>query len=446
MVRKSMYQKIQKLRLKGLSKNQISKNLNLDNKTVSKYYSLNEDEFLSLKSESMDRSKVFDPFRNSILEVYEKNNNQKLNISAVFDYLEEHNGNLPGSEKTLRNYISYLINNNHLKLNKKMRTYTSVPEMPPGKQIQLDFGEYRCSSGLKLYIFATVLSNSRFRYVALQDRPFKTLDTIQHLLDCFDYIGGIPEELVIDQDKVMVVSENKGDIVYTKDFKYFIEEMGLSMYVCRKADPETKGKIENLIKYVKHNFFSPRDFTNLYDAQESLLKWLKRRANGKVCQSTKQIPSVMIEVERLHLRKTKNSIFRKDVMIHRDTRLANEKALISVKACQYQLPLNYKNRDVDIYDTDTKLFVFDCNTGQEIAEHDISLFSGKIVPERKHKRQSEITAQELKDQVQKSFDSSLWLEFTSINFKSLVIRTMPSDSSLSLTSFVCSIDNDLFFS
>jgi transposase len=33
------------------------------------------------------------------------------------------------------------------------------------------------------------------------------VDVIQHLLDSFAYFGGIPKELVIDQDKTMVVSE-----------------------------------------------------------------------------------------------------------------------------------------------------------------------------------------------------------------------------------------------
>ena len=58
----------------------------------------------------------------------------------------------------------------------------------------------------------------------------------------------------------MVVSENRGDIIYTKDFKQFIEEMDLNMYVCRKSDPESKGKIENLIKFIKRNFLRIRDF------------------------------------------------------------------------------------------------------------------------------------------------------------------------------------------
>jgi transposase len=99
------------------------------------------------------------------------------------------------------------------------RLYAKVPELPFGKQMQLDFGQYRCRSGLRLYIFAALLSASRYKYVIFQGRPFRTLDVIQHLLDALDYFGSRPEELVIDQDRLMVVSENAGDIVCTKEFQ-----------------------------------------------------------------------------------------------------------------------------------------------------------------------------------------------------------------------------------
>ena len=196
-----------------------------------------------------------------------------------------------------------------------------VPELPFGKQMQLDFGQYKCRSGLKLFIFAAVLSASRYKYVTFQDHPFKTKEVIDHLLNCFDYYGGAPEELVIDQDSLMVVSENAGDIIYTDDFRYFIEEQEIGMYVCRGADPETKGKIENVIKYVKYNFFNTRDFLNIDEANKSVFKWLERRANGKISQVTSQIPAILIESEREHLRPVRNSIFRKGSLIGREERL-----------------------------------------------------------------------------------------------------------------------------
>jgi transposase len=92
--------------------------------------------------------------------------------------------------------------------------------------------------------------------VIFQGRPFRTLDVIRLLLDAFDYFGGRPEELVIDQDRLMIVSENAGDIICTKEFQQLVDEQEVGLRVCRRADPESKGKVENLVKFTKGNFLS----------------------------------------------------------------------------------------------------------------------------------------------------------------------------------------------
>jgi len=417
MIREKMYKQIQVFKGQGYSKKEIAAALGVDSKTVAKYYRMDERGFRSYRQQHMFRDKVFEECEQGILEVYEKNEWKKLNMSSVYDYLEERYGTLPANEQTLRNYISYLIQSDKLRLDERLRTYTKVPELPFGRQMQLDFGQYRCRSGLKLFIFAAVLSASRYKYVIFQDHPFKTTEVIHHLLDCFDYFGGVPEELVIDQDKLMVVSENAGDIIYTDDFKYFIEEQEIRMYICRKEDPETKGKIENLIKYVKRNFLSVRDFKSIEDVNTSVFKWLKRRANGKISQATKQIPAILIEHERESLRPVRNSIFRKERLIGREERAVNEKDCISVNACGYQLPSKYRNKTVEVYITKQKLFVFDLYTGEEIAAYDLSLIPGKIISKREYRREKEKTVQELKDHVINMFAGENWRRFTGRNFQ-----------------------------
>ncbi len=338
-------------------------------------------------------------------------------MSAVYDYLQEKYGTLIGNEQTLRNYIGYLIKTDKLRLNEKIRLYRKVPELPFGRQMQLDFGQHRCRSGLKLYIFASLLSASRYKYVTFQEHPFRTKEVICHLLNSFDYFKGVPLEIVIDQDALMVVSENAGDIIYTDDFKYFIEEQKIRMYVCRAADPETKGKIENLIKYVKRNLLSIRDFKSIGEANESNFKWLKRRANGKISQATKKIPAYLIDEERKHLRPLGNSIFRKNSLMGREKRIASEKAYISVEACTYQLPLKYRNRTVEIYVTKHKLFVFDLWTGEEIISYELSFIPGRILSKREYGRETEKTAKVLKVLVCQMFELKSWKSFTARNFK-----------------------------
>lgn len=412
-----MFKQIQDLKRKGYTRKEIVSQLEIDPKTVTKYSRMSMKEFKCYRKHHQFRDKVLTEYEKDILDLYKKNEFKRLNMSSVYDFLEERYGKLPSTEKTLRNYIDYLIRVDKLRLNENIRTYTQVPDLPFGQQMQLDFGQYRCRSGLKVFIFAAVLSASRYKHIIFQDHPFKTKEVIHYLLNCFDYFGGLTQELVIDQDKLMVVSENAGDIIYTDDFKYFIQEQELRMYVCRPADPETKGKIENLIKYVKNNFLGIRDFKTAAEANASVLKWLRRRGNGKISQATKQIPALLIEHEREHLRPVRNSIFRKETLIGREERNVSDKARISVGACEYQLPLRYRRTSVEVYLTQEKLFVFDIYTGEQITDYSLSPLPGKLICKRAYRREKEKTANELKTFVAGMFSGENWKLFTHRNFK-----------------------------
>ena len=221
-------------------------------------------------------------------------------------------------------------------------------KLKPGSQMQVDFGVEKDSYEKPVYIFAALLSHSRYRYVAVQERPFTTIDVILHLLDCFIAFGGKPQEMVIDQDAVLVVSENGGDIIYTHAFRAFIEEQQLSMRVCRKADPESKGKVENLVGFVKSSFFSARTFSSFEQIPAALSQWLRRRANGQITQATGKIPAVMLEEEQKALRVVRRSVFEKERRSERDPRKADEKGLISVMGNRYSVPV-YVNIDEDIF-------------------------------------------------------------------------------------------------
>jgi hypothetical protein len=215
----------------------------------------------------------------------------------------------------------------------------------------------------------------------------------------------------------MVVSENHGDIIYTRDFSYFIQEMNLQMYVCRKADPETKGKVENTVGFVKSNHLSVRDFESVEEAQQSLSGWLKRRANGKISQATKRIPAEVIEEERRHLRAVKNSIFRKDMIVGREERQVDKDCLISVGSSQYSVPAQYRNGEVDIYVTDDEVFVFDRTTAAEIAHHRLSLIPGSKIAARTHLRSTGTRTKELREEVETMFSLEGWKRFVEANFK-----------------------------
>jgi len=159
MVRKKMYKRIQKLKRNGCGKIKIAATLGMDPATVRKYYYMQPEEYNEYQIDLLERKKAFEAFGHEILEVYELNDFKRLNMSAVYDYLEERFNELPGNEQTLRNYIHHLLGTGRLKLCTGKRWYEKVPQMPYGKQLQIDFGIYKTKSGLKLYIFGAVLSD-----------------------------------------------------------------------------------------------------------------------------------------------------------------------------------------------------------------------------------------------------------------------------------------------
>jgi len=133
MIREKMYEKVQLFKRLGYSRSEISSELEIDPRTTAKYYAMDEGEFKTYRREHMFRDKVLEEYEKDILKVYKMNEFQKLNMSAVYDYLEEKYGTLAANEQTLRNYIEYLIATDKLRLNEKIRLYIKVPELPFGR-------------------------------------------------------------------------------------------------------------------------------------------------------------------------------------------------------------------------------------------------------------------------------------------------------------------------
>ena len=201
----------------GLTVSAIAVKYSKDRKTVRKYLRMDNDQFNQYLERMAERGKVFSVYKDEILEIYQKNQEGRtVYSSSVHDYLREKYGELPGSDRTLRNYLTYLKASGAIKAG-LCREYRPVEPLAYGKQAQVDFGVETTNIG-KAWFVVVVLSRSRYRYVAAQSRPFTSDDVIGHLLDAFEFFGGITEELVMDQDRTMIVAENLGDLTTTKAF------------------------------------------------------------------------------------------------------------------------------------------------------------------------------------------------------------------------------------
>ena len=70
------------------------------------------------------------------------------------------------------------------------------------------------------------------------------------------------------RDKVFIHGENFGDVILTKAFQRYLTGEHFESIFCRKSDPESKGKVENVVKYVKYNFLRGRMFYSIEKTNE----------------------------------------------------------------------------------------------------------------------------------------------------------------------------------
>jgi len=244
-----MYSEIKLLKEIGLKKSQIARKLNISRPTINKYLKMSPDEFDGFIKEMKVRKKKPEPYSNEILSWLKEF--PDLSAAQVFDWLEEKYKMLPFSEETLRRYIRFLRQKHNILKIPKTRDYEGVEELPMGKQMQVDFGEIKVKKEdgkyIRLYVMCFVLGYSRYKYCEWQSRPFTTSDIIRIHENAFEYYGGMPEEIVYDQDHVILVSENHGDLIYTREFAGYHQRRKFKIYMCRKADPESKGYVKTSV-------------------------------------------------------------------------------------------------------------------------------------------------------------------------------------------------------
>lgn len=154
----------------------------------------------------------------------------------------------------------------------------------------------------KVQFFTFVLARSRYKYILFTDTPFTSETVIYAHEKAFEFIKGIPGEIVYDQDRLFMVSENLGDLILTGDFRAYVKQRNFSTWFCRKADPESKGKVENVVKYVKQNFLYNRLYRDIETLNDEAFAWLSRTANALPHGTIKKVPREehVIEQEFLH--------------------------------------------------------------------------------------------------------------------------------------------------
>ena len=415
-----MWYKVKELKSKGLNCVQVAHELGIHRQTVMKYDKMTLEEFQS--SQSYEREFKYK------LDIYEDEVKNELirapylSSRQIHDHLREHHSDFPAvSEKTVFNLVmrvrdKYRISKTY---EETFRPLEKLQETAPGVSMQADFGEYWMhrddTRRVKVYFFVAVMSYSRHKFVYFSKTPFTSdLAIYAHQL-AFRFYGGKPREVIYDQDKVFIHSENYGDLVLTKAFQSFVSSEHFQCVFCRKSDPQSKGKVENVVKYVKYGFLRGREFTNIEMLNESVLRWLARTANGLPHSTTKRIPAEAFMEEQSCLAPyTGIPAHPQDGMKEYLVRKDNT---INFHSHFYNVPTGTFNGDgtfVWVCVKDGHVEIYSNETGKMLVRHEMSQIPGRAILDETIQRPKLPSRKELENYILSYLDGNalvaMWLK------------------------------------
>ena len=173
-------------------------------------------------------------------------------------------------------------------------------ETPPGKQAQVDWGTFQKPERKRVQGFVMTLGWSRTMYL-----DFNETQALASFLGCheeaFHYFGGVPEEILYDRTKtVWLRDDERGDPIFHPGLLDFAQHYGFQPRLCRGYRPQTKGKTENGIGYVRKNFWPRvRDYRQAHDLLGLRRRWLDETCNVRVHGTPGERPVDRLPLEGL---------------------------------------------------------------------------------------------------------------------------------------------------
>lgn len=368
---------------KGLSIRATSQELGVSRNTVRKYLRMGENA-IGDQLENPSRAKRLDDHRDYLVHLLKKF--PKLSAVKIARKLQAKVGELPASDRSIRRYVRVLKEE---VASAQLRYYEPILDDVPGVQCQVDPGELRGvligGEERTLHFVVFVLTYSRLMYVGLAFRPLDTQTFIQLHDEALRYFGGLPEECVYDQTKLVVINEQYRELTLNQRFHEYATTAGFRIHACEGYDPESKGKVEAGVKYVKQDCLYGEVFRDQEHVRQHVQDWVESVANVRIHGTTSEPPRERFERdEREHLGSYLSPACVQPVA--RETRRADKTGLIAWKANKYSVPMAWQQARVGVLESDSQLHISDLDTGEVIASHALCFDKGKVIKNTHHYR------------------------------------------------------------
>lgn len=253
-------------------------------------------------------------------------------------------------------------------------------ETAPGEQAQVDFGQARVwieDRPVVTQIFVYTLGYSRRSYAVAFPRQ-RLRDWLQGHEQAFQHFGGVPDRIVVDNAKAMILTHTREAIVWHPTYADFAGYYGFRPWACAPYRPQTKGKVESGVKYVKRNALAGKRFLSWPHLNAWLLEWATTMADLREHGTTHETPLARFAAERLTPLGTRPPY----QWAHVRKRVVATDALVSIAGSRYSVPARLVGATVAVHELATG---FEIRHGDTVvAEHERQTRKHQVVMQPEH--------------------------------------------------------------
>ena len=223
----------------------------------------------------------------------------------------------------------------------------------PGVELQHDTSPHEVEVGGKKYKAQTasaVLCYSRLLFFQINP-AFQRFDCKVFLTDALRYIGGVPQQVMIDNTHVVVLRGTGREMIPVPEMEAFGERFGFNFIAHERGDANRSARVERPFSFIENNFLVGRKFSSWGDLNDQARQWCDR-VNGTYKKHIRAVPRELFAVERLHL-KPLPAWIPEVYRLHQRT--VDVEGYVSLHSTRYSVPVSWIGRRVEVRETRDKV-------------------------------------------------------------------------------------------
>jgi transposase len=249
-------------------------------------------------------------------------------------------------------------------------------ETAPGHQAQVDWSHEQpitTSSGIELplYCFHMVLGHSRDSFCRLTGSQDLVTFWACHRA-AFAHFGGIPRQLLNDRTKSVVRTHvgrerSLGENVFHPEALASAHHYGFTLKLCRAYRPQTKGKVESDVPYVRERLLRAHSFTSYEHANQAWGSWNDEIARQRVHGTHGEIVAERAQRDRAALGTLPPTDY---LVVERTTRVVARDGLFSFEGRRYAVPDAKPGERVELVLGEREIEAYSLHDGRRLARHE----------------------------------------------------------------------------